>query len=224
MAFEAAAVRSTRPETFRARPYGRSRPETPAQTDSAAAIALLANVDPPAARSRLDELRLVDCRDVFSEARGAAEGGQPGSTTTTSWSPTAGSSTTSRSERRSTHPRCDRRRAHPPGARLSAPDWPRRPCAGSRPPDGRRIGRRSAPVAAARSRHQAAGLVARKVQSESIDADIEHLEQHNRAVRLSAAPAPDGARRADRHPGAVGPPSRRAVEPVVSLVSDCRAT
>ena len=169
VAFEAAVVRATRPEVFEIRPTVAPGVETAGTTSE---------------DQRRARRRLVDCRNVFSESRGAAKTGDipfgdedfvvaDGGVVDNI--PLGKALDAVRDAPASGPTRRVLVYLHPTGpATVAKKPTDRRPGESA---DERAI-RRRGPESVLR------GLVASKVQSESIDGDIERLEQHNRAVRL----------------------------------------
>ncbi len=204
MAFEAAAVRATRPPQFQPRPPAASA-STPRPADRAEATAQLPADERAAALARL---RLVDCRGVFSESRGApkvdgtefcdddfvvADGGIVDNIPLGRALDAVRDAPADRPTRRVLvylHP------TGPSGIAARAKAKAR-----FESTEERHV-RRRGPLATA------VGLMASQVQGESIDGDLEQLEEHNRAVRLAtvlrlavldeltAPPAGDGRGRA----------------------------
>lgn len=182
MAFEAAVVRSTRPPSFAARPLRTT--STPLGIgDLQAALHQLSDDERDA---RLTELRLPDCRGVFSESRGAAkapaapfhhddfvvaDGGIVDNI------PLGKALDAIRDAPADGPTRRVLVYLHPTGPSGIAGHTHVVSDEGLDEAEVRRRG----PLAVA------AGLVASRLQGESIDDDLEQLEELNRSIRLAAA-------------------------------------
>lgn len=183
VAFEAAVVRATRPDTFEPRPFAPDPAPPLGPADQRDEVARLPT-DRRAARRT--ELRIPDCRGVFSEARGTAKpGAEPlhpddfvvadggivdniplGKALDAIRDAPADGPT--RRVLVYLHPTGP---ATPSGQRVAAPD---------EGPDDAEARRRSAVAVSS-------AFVAYRMQGESIDDDLDVLEELNRAGRVAAA-------------------------------------
>ena len=160
-AFEAAVVRSTRPKAF-----GGELAPAPAPTHGAGA-------------------RFVDCRGIFSDSRGPASG-RPSQTTENDFVVGDGGILDNIPLGRALDAVADAPASGPTRRVLvylhpTGPPAPPREEAGTQPGSGSH-GR--SPETRRDVRAVARGVVAARIQSESIDGDLDQLGRHNRAVRV----------------------------------------
>lgn len=168
IAFDAAMVRSTRPATFEQRPS--PGPEADKAGESEDLLRL--------------RQRLVDCRWVFSESRGAAEKSAIGFHDDDF--PVADGGAVDNIPLGKALDAARDAPASGPTRRVLVYLHPTGPSGAAVKPKGERPGER-AEERAVRRRNVVSvlsGLVASRIQSESIDGDLERLEDHNRTVRL----------------------------------------